>query len=575
MAGYSYSPETGSYTTSIDIKSMYVVPISTTSAEVRISKAGMTEEPTSYTISYVKLNEDKTVNGSPTSLSFNVNDPADDPTFTISGLTANTLYMFTVVAKKGTTTGKGLSDTIRMNETKFNGKVIGGLVASDKISAGKGFLTITGPKIKNQFAIASKEFSAITLPSSSSVPIYSAFWSISEYNKSYATRYYSFGTSIFFDSNINSPRQGAGIGFFTNTEGTKGYFLIIESTALSGSQDRKTIRLVKTDGTKVFNLKDSQRSTTSTFEGVYGGAQYNIDIKVKISNVRVDITAYINGFKVTAVDETGYDSVKEQPNYIIGATKNVSLLASMGTAAFDYVYATDIDESQYSKSDYDINFYKGQFSNDLLNASFGDLIYVGNYDQDVYTKNKNSIEEFGTTAREIAKANVKFTSRPSFPLKWGTGNNNLVSLLSSKLSNFSGEAYVLNNTSTTVPLSDNNMASFYIYGNTLAPSGQLEYSTDEELTYTTKEPVIFESRWLQNLADVKALATWIKTNIVNKGTVAQITVFGNPLISVGDVVTINYNYHGFDGTEKFIVTNVNQSYQEGLTTSITCRLIVN
>ena len=570
-----YPPElesTGT-TASINIDSVFIVPVTTTTAEVRISKVKMTEEPTKYRIRYTKLAETYLPDGSSTTIDFNVTDTTEQPIFQINGLSAGRLYSFTATAFKGTDYGDTVGDIIRMSETKFNGKVVGGGLNKEKISSSKGFLQITGPNLKNQFAVATSEFEGITIPSITRGPL-TGYWYIDEYLNSYSTRYYSFGTSLFLDNLIEKPKQGAGIGFFTNSEGTKGYFLIIESTALAASQDRKSIRLIKTDGTKVFKLKDSQRSTTSTFEGVYGGTQYDIDIKVKVSGKRVDIAAYVNGFKVTAYDETGYISAEERSNYIIDPTKNVSLLCSMGTVSFDYAYGTDLDEKQYSDSSYQLNFYSGQFSNDLLNNSFGELVYSGNYGQDVYEKNKRSVEEFGTTAREIVKANIKFDSRPSFPIKWGVGGNRLATLLSSKISNFGGEAYVLNNSSVTIPLTDNNYASFYVIGNTLAPSGQLEYSTDEANTYTTKEPVIFESKWLQNLDDVKALASWIKTNVVNKGKVINLKVFGNPLISVGDIVTINYDYQGFDGTEKFIVTNVNHSYQQGLETSITCRLIV-
>jgi len=50
-------------------------------------------------------------------------------------------------------------------------------------------------------------------------------------------------------------------------------------------------------------------------------------------------------------------------------------------------------------------------------------------------------------------------------------------------------------------------------------------------------------------------------------------IFGNPLISVGDIVTIKYVYQGLAGTEKFIVTAVQHNYNEGLSTTITCRTL--
>ena len=185
------------------------------------------------------------------------------------------------------------------------------------------------------------------------------------------------------------------------------------------------------------------------------------------------------------------------------------------------------------------------------------------------------VDEFGTTVREISKHTVKFDSRPAFPIKWSTGNNRLVKIIASKSSAFGGEAYLLNNTSTTIPVSDNNFAAFYIFGNTLSLSGELEYSTDETETYSTKEPVIFQSKWLQNESDVKSLANWIKSNVINKGKAIDMQVFGNPLLNVGDIISITHPLQGLEAgnSEKFIVTNINHSYDQGLETNIKCRLI--
>ena len=60
---------------------------------------------------------------------------------------------------------------------------------------------------------------------------------------------------------------------------------------------------------------------------------------------------------------------------------------------------------------------------------------------------------------------------------------------------------------------------------------------------------------------------------MNKGKVVSMEVFGNPMISVGDIISITYPYNGFSGSERLIVTNVTQSFDQGLSTDITCRLI--
>jgi hypothetical protein len=45
-------------------------------------------------------------------------------------------------------------------------------------------------------------------------------------------------------------------------------------------------------------------------------------------------------------------------------------------------------------------------------------------------------------------------------------------------------------------------------------------------------------------------------------------------LSPGDIVSVKYTYQGLDGTEKFIITVVYQTYKEGLTTEITFRSLV-
>jgi hypothetical protein len=258
---------------------------------------------------------------------------------------------------------------------------------------------------------------------------------------------------------------------------------------------------------------------------------------------------------------------------VIHPTKRVALMATRGTAAFDYVYGTDIDTARYNDAAYKTNFYEGQFSNDVIDVAFGETIYNASLEEDEYEKKKTMVDEFGTVVREISTAKVKFDSRPTFPVMWTTGGNPYAKILASKVSNFSAEAYILNNTSTTIPLADNESSYFYVFGNTLGMSGDLEYTTEEVSDYTSKEPIQFQSTWLQNLTDVKSLADWIKDTVVNRGKVVSMDVFGNPFISVGDLITIKYSYQGFAGTEKLIVTSVTHRYNAGLETSITCRTL--
>jgi hypothetical protein len=245
------------------------------------------------------------------------------------------------------------------------------------------------------------------------------------------------------------------------------------------------------------------------------------------------------------------------------------MLAATGKANFDYFYATPLTEDQY-KNGIIQNVYIGKYGVKTLSFLYGDKV-LG--EQSMSAIQLPFLEEFGTVARELRKINIKYESRPGNPLYTSTGINKFVSVLGERLTSFGAEVYVINNSGTFVPLDDSNLYSFSIIGNYIVTTGQHEYVSNTLSETTVAEPVIFESSWIQSEADAKSLTTWIQGQWSKQQQVVTLETFGNPLISVGDVVSINYPSNDFDGTEKFVVTQVSNSFKEGLQTSITARSI--
>jgi hypothetical protein len=553
----------------VDIINQPIVEqISTTSVSVNITIVNMASQPTKYKFYWYKLNTSTQV--------YDLVSSIENPTipYTITGLVEGASYEFKVEAYSGVTVSQARSAFHVMAGSSINGQVISPTPKTlNAPSKSYMELSVSESEFKaNKYAVAYRSFTSVVPPTYSSVNYAGAnvSQSVSEAN---STAYYSFGGSIFMKNSIENTNAVGGIGFFITPEAARGYYIIIETTASAASFNRKAVRIVKFYGNQLFNLRESGVRTESTIEGIYGGRTYNIDVKVKVSLQSVTINAYINGYKITYTDSTTNNTVKGSTGLIesLQATDRVALLCGRGTVAYDYVYGNTITKTNYDDSAYKINLYQGQFNNDLINTSFGDLIYTDR-DDEIDAKG-TAIDEFGTVVREIVKSNIKFDTRPAYPVLWSTGANPNAVLLGTKVSSFGAEAYVLNNSSTTIPLQDDLGNALYVYGNSLGSSGTLEYVSNELAEYANPEPVIFESRWLQNLSDVKSLADWIKskTVVVNRGRVVNLKVFGNPLISVGDIISIKHTYVGLAGTENFIVTNVSQEYSEGLETSITCR----
>ena len=542
--------------------------VSTSSISVKISKTNMTVEPTSYSVTYYKIDSAGAIVSGTSQTVTKTENP-----FTISDLSTNQSYGISVKASNGSTFGNGVyrsfTTPIEYNVAGYKGTV----VDANKAAAAKSFLRMSNNSVSpKEYSVAYRTFSAITLPTTTfsyaGLPSY-----IQEGISSYSTSHYAFGTKMFLESIIDRTKQSAGFGFFVDGQGNDGYYILIDSTETAGAVNKKEVRICKVKGGDIRVLNDTQKNTVTSLNGVYGGRSYDIDVKVKVQLSSVKINVYINGFLITATDSSGVyedENGKSSVNQILKPTKTIAIVCKYGEAIFDYVYGTDILQKSYDDSQFVSNMYRGSFSNDYLNTGFGDIVYNNSIEEDNQLK-PVGLDEFGTSVREIRKVALRYNSAPAYPIKFSTGLNTSVKLLGSKLSNFGGEAYVLNNSAALTPLNDEKSATFYLYGDTIAPSGTLEYNSDILSDYINQEPVVFESSWLQNLSDVEALGTWIKNNIVNKGKLINLSVFGNPFIAVGDIVSVKYSYQGLDGTQKFIVTNVRHTFSDGLDTEITCR----
>ena len=393
--------------------------------------------------------------------------------------------------------------------------------------------------------------------------------------------FYSMGTRMFFDNQFDTglkdsyaTDQIGGFTFFTDSNGKKGYHLIINTTA--GSKSGKDVRLLKTTSSGLTTILDTKQTTAiSTFAGVYAAQTYNLDVLVKsmyntsgtlVKNV---ITLFINGFKIMVEDLTSP----------LAPSNTIGLLCGQGIVYYDYIYGLNLPEKSttqvvsyeylQSKGAYK---YNGVYSDDTVSLMFGDMLY--NPGETVESRN-GSLREFGAVVRQIKKIKARYDeSNPAIPIYASTGVNKSINLMAQKLQPFSLEAVVMNNTSGFVNLADGEYNSFQVIGNPVIEGGVVEYSTDDPNSKSKKYPVQFESTWIQSQTDAKDLADWIISTQLNKGRSVSLSVFGNPLIEAGDIIAINYPLQDMIYTEgKYIVTSVSTDFYEGVNTSIECRAI--
>jgi hypothetical protein len=397
-------------------------------------------------------------------------------------------------------------------------------------------------------------------------------YSVAIKNTGISTSYtkYSFGAGILFASTLTNLRSSGGIGFFTNSTGTNGYYIELQTDQSQSNDKDKSLKIYKIVNTKRIYLQDSQdKDSGRLLGGVLTSTLYKLDIDVTVDTSAgvVAIDVYVNNFKVSAVD-ISTPNTTDPKKKIISPTANMALFSKLHTTAFDYVYANPVSATQITDTS-SRKIYDGQYSSSTIDFTFGEKVAQNFNSPD----NKVSfIEEFGKTVREIRHVKANFAQSAAIPLYASTGINKFATILGSKFSNHTAEIFVINNASSFIPLSVGNEQQFFVLGNYVDNGSQHEYTEPVDQS-TPLEPATFQSMWIQSESDAKALYGWIKNQWSKQQQSVNMEVFGNPAIEVGDIITINYPKNDLDGTKKFLVTNVNTSFDEGVSTNITARSI--
>ncbi len=83
-----------------------------------------------------------------------------------------------------------------------------------------------------------------------------------------------------------------------------------------------------------------------------------------------------------------------------------------------------------------------------------------------------------------------------------------------------------------------------------------------------------QSKWIQTSESATQLGEWITEQWGGGQAESAMEIFGNPLIQIGDVVTINYPLKHLSENSKFAVVGKQTSFDEGYTTSLTVRKMI-
>ena len=101
----------------------------------------------------------------------------------------------------------------------------------------------------------------------------------------------------------------------------------------------------------------------------------------------------------------------------------------------------------------------------------------------------------------------------------------------------------------------------------VAPSDPevLEVTIDQS---NGSEVVQLDSEWIQSRSAAEKALKLVHQGIEGFSKTVTLDIFGNPLIQIGDIITLTYSLNGIN-QQKYFVKSVYQSFSQGLDTKLT------
>lgn len=397
--------------------------------------------------------------------------------------------------------------------------------------------------------------------------------------------YRYFGTRVkFLDSGYTFGC--AGIAFNLGT-GNTGYCVDLTRTAgiipaYRNNTNEVSFYVNPTSGTyKRYGPENGKGATAAIVPGIW----YDLDVKFTIeADTSHTIDVFLNGDLQFSVNLT---SNKQAPTTTIGFYTRGNTYAD-----FEYMYAlgnvsedVNFDGSTY----YDYirgGFGSGRWSNVIGYNKVGNPYTIKNGVVNYNSSASKFFDDFGPIVHEIRQFDVKFEKYPNVHSNLYFSNTGQAACLaynstpfgaSFLMANTSRENAVLNGEDTLTFGADNSIdQKMMVYGRLVAQDDEQEVVVKSDAGIRARGLVETEisSNFIQSKDQATSIGNWINTHWSTGNDELTVRIFGNPLIEIGDIVTVNYPSRSMTAaTHKYFVVEISNSFEQGLSTSLVLRRV--
>lgn len=385
------------------------------------------------------------------------------------------------------------------------------------------------------------------------------------------------GTRMKFPSNPKGKDQAAGIWFWGNAAQNNMYAVDIQRTATVNRTVNNEIRVMKRKDGVVTHIGGKGATFAIDFDKWY-------DIDVLMSG-DASFTVSVNGNVVLRVIDQGIDLPQSGAAglYVRGFT----------VADFEYFYMmgpNGIDESELDDASY-LDMIRGGYQS---NQYYRDFVtrtrkwypirayHRANRYKTAYTD--KIFDEFGAQVHEYRPYDIKFEKKPVLYSSLYFSNQDQAVVDEYIHSPFGAQFVIANasrlnsvvNGEDTLTYGVNNPVDqkMMITGRTVQQADPKDYVVRDSEAIRARGEISLEidSQWIQSEAAAKALGDWIVTQWAEPADQIEVESFGNPLLQIGDIVSVNYPPRNMTAaTHKYFIIGINQNWDRGLTTTLSLR----
>lgn len=395
------------------------------------------------------------------------------------------------------------------------------------------------------------------------------------------TGYIRYGFKFKLEKGSEFSHKRVGLVFHNQTFNEDGYYVEFTASSIFGGEERQERNelMFYTRKNGSFKALGGQKDKGVALN-IASDEWYEVDVYVKKGDNH-NVQIWVNGKKRMNVTVSGGDmnSVGDKFGlYIRGKTR----------AEFEYLYAIKRPVKEHPDDITILNKIEGGYYGQMAER---DIPFQWNSESSIvkHTSEKEKLkkdryvfDDFGPIVHEVREYDVKFSTSPVTNARLFM-TNDWSAVCPEFNSNAFGAKFVVSNTvrrnavvhgEENLGREVNHILSVIARPLVIDDEEEIVERNNAEIKRRGEIELEVSNKWIQTKDAAQTLAKWISAHWSSGVEEQTVTVFGNPLFEVGDVLVMDYHAKSINPSDyKFFVVGVDTSFEQGIRTVLTLRKV--